>query len=137
MDARPLDQTLVASPQIRLSDLPAIAAAGYRSVISNRPDGEEPGQPTADQVAAAAREAGLEFAHVPVVGGRISEGDVAAFRHALDDLPGPVFGFCRSGTRTTMMWALANAGRRDADDLIAVARGAGYDLAGLRPLLTR
>lgn len=135
MDIRPLDALLAASPQIALVDLPAIADAGYRSVISNRPDGEEPAQPSAANIRAAAEKAGLAFAHVPVVGGQIGDEDVAAFRRALDDLPKPVFGFCRTGTRTTILWALSHAAEGRADDLISTAKTAGYDLAGLRPRL--
>ena len=135
MDIRPLDEALSASPQIAPEDLPAIAAQGFRSVISNRPDGEEPGQPSAEALRQAAKAAGLAFAHVPVVGGAISDQDVADFREALADLPQPVFGFCRTGTRTTTLWALANVASISADDLIARAKSAGYDLGALRPRL--
>ena len=135
MDIRPLDEALSASPQIAPEDLPAIAAQGFRSVISNRPDGEEPGQPSAEALRQAAEAAGLAFAHVPVVGGAISDQDVADFREALANLPQPVFGFCRTGTRTTTLWALANVASISADDLIARAKSAGYDLGALRPRL--
>jgi uncharacterized protein (TIGR01244 family) len=135
MDIRPLDEALSASPQIALEDLPAIAAQGFRSVISNRPDGEEPGQPSAEDLRQAAEAAGLAFAHVPVVGGAISDQDVADFREALANLPQPVFGFCRTGTRTTTLWALANAGAQTPENLIARAKSAGYDLGALRPRL--
>ena len=135
MDIRPLDEALSASPQIAPEDLPAIAAQGFRSVISSRPDGEEPGQPSAEALRQAAKAAGLAFAHVPVVGGAISDQDVADFREALANLPQPVFGFCRTGTRTTTLWALANVASISADDLIARAKSAGYDLGALRPRL--
>ena len=135
MDIRPLDEALSASPQIAPEDLPAIAAQGFRSVISNRPDGEEPGQPTAEALRQAAEAAGLAFAHVPVVGGAISDQDVADFREALADLPQPVFGFCRTGTRSTTLWALGQARRRPVDDVLADAQRAGYDLSALRPEL--
>ena len=135
MDIRPLDEALSASPQIAPEDLPAIAAQGFRSVISNRPDGEEPGQPSAEALRQAAEAAGLAFAHVPVVGGAISDQDVADFREALADLPQPVFGFCRTGTRTTTLWARTNAGSESPDHLIARAKSAGYDLGALRPRL--
>ena len=135
MDIRPLDEALSASPQIAPEDLPAIAAQGFRSVISSRPDGEEPGQPSAEALRQAAEAAGLAFAHVPVVGGAISDQDVADFREALADLPQPVFGFCRTGTRTTTLWALANVASISADDLIARAKSAGYDLGALRARL--
>lgn len=135
MDIRPLDDTLSASPQIAPEDLPAIAAKGFRSVISNRPDAEEQGQPSAEDLRQAAQVAGLAFAHVPVVGGAIADQDVADFRKAMADLPKPIFGFCRTGTRTTTLWALASAGAASPDALIARAKTAGYDLAALRPRL--
>ena len=135
MHIRPLDEALSASPQIAPEDLPDIAAQGFRSVISNRPDGEEPGQPSSEDLRQAAEAAGLAFAHVPVVGGAISDQDVADFREALANLPQPVFGFCRTGTRTTTLWALANVASISADDLIARAKSAGYGLGALRPRL--
>ncbi|EDX78974.1 MAG: TIGR01244 family sulfur transferase [Phenylobacterium sp.] len=134
MDIRPLDDALSASPQIALQDLAAVAAQGFRSVISNRPDGEDPDQPSAAEFRQAAEAVGLAFAHVPVVGGAISDADVAAFRRTLDALPRPVFGFCRTGTRTTTLWALARAAD-EADRLIQRAQAAGYDLSALRPRL--
>ena len=135
MDIRPLDEALSASPQIAPKDLPVIAAQGFRSVISNRPDDEEPGPPSAEDLRQAAEAVGLAFAHVPVVGGAISDQDVADFKKALADLPRPVFGFCRTGTRTTTLWALANAAAETPDHLIERARSAGYDLGALRPRL--
>lgn len=135
MDIRPLDDTLSAAPQVAPEDLQSIAAQGYRSVISNRPDGEAPDQPTAAEIATAAKAAGLEFRHIPVVGGAIGAADVAAFKAALTDLPGPILGFCRTGTRTTTLWALARKDEQSADALIATAGAAGYDLAGLKPRL--
>lgn len=135
MDIRPLDETLSISPQLSPADLPSLAARGYRSVICNRPDGEAPRQPAAAEIAAAAEAAGLEFRHIPVVGAPIGAADVAAFKAALENLPGPILGFCRSGARTTILWALARGGERPADELIAAARSAGLDLDGLRPRL--
>lgn len=135
MDIRPLDDRLSASPQIAPEDMPAIARAGYRSVVSNRPDGESPDQPSAAEIEAAAKDAGLAFAHVPVAGGSIGESDIGDFRQTLDDLPKPILGFCRTGTRTATLWALQHAGERPADELIGVARAAGYDVSGLAPRL--
>lgn len=135
MDIRPLDEALSISPQIASEDLLAIAALGYRSVISNRPDGEAPDQPSAADLRQAAEAVGLIFAHAPVVGGAISDQDIADFRQTLANLPKPVFGFCRTGTRTTILWALANAADVAVDDLISRAQAAGYDLSALRPRL--
>ncbi|WP_339871836.1 TIGR01244 family sulfur transferase [uncultured Brevundimonas sp.] len=135
MDIRKIDDRLDAAPQIALEDMKAIAGLGYRSVISNRPDGEEPGQPDAAQVKAAAEAEGLTFRHIPVTGASMGPEAVAAMRAALDELPGPVLGFCRSGTRTTCLWGLASAGTRPAQELIETARAAGYDLSPLKPRL--
>ena len=134
MDIRPLDDRLHATPQIALSDVAEAAARGYRTLVSNRPDGEEPGQPSADEMRQAAEAAGLAFRHIPVRPGALTEADVDAMRAALDEVPGPVLGFCRTGTRTTFLWALANAGRRPTDEIVAAASAAGYDVS---PLLAR
>lgn len=135
MDIRPLDPALHVAPQIALEDVPALKAAGYAALISNRPDGEEPGQPDAATVRAAAEAAGLAFVHIPVSMSSLGPEEVEALRHALDTLPGPALAFCRSGTRSAILWALSQAGDRQADELIAAAAAAGYDLSGLRSQL--
>jgi sulfide:quinone oxidoreductase len=135
MDIRPLDPALHVAPQIALEDVPALKAAGYAALISNRPDGEEPGQPDAATVRAAAEAAGLAFVHIPVSMSSLGPEEVEALRHALDTLPGPALAFCRSGTRSAILWALSQAGDRPADELIAAAAAAGYDLSGLRSQL--
>ena len=89
-----------ASPQIALSDVAAIKAQGFRSIMCNRPDGEDPGQPAAAAIRAEAERLGLAFAFVPVVSGGITAADVADFAAALDALPAPVFAYCRSGARS-------------------------------------
>ena len=104
MDIRNLDARLAVGPQITLSDLAALKAAGFRAVIDNRPDGEEPGQPDHDAVKAAAEAAGLAFRYIPVVHGAPLDTPVAAFARAMDELPGPVFAYCRSGARSTALW---------------------------------
>lgn len=135
MDPRVLDDRLHTAPQIALSDVAEAAARGYRAVISNRPDGEEPGQPTAEEIRAAAEAAGLPFRHIPMRPGVLNAADVEAMREALDDLPGPILGFCRSGTRTAYLWALASAGLRPGDEIVEAGAAAGYDLSPLRQYL--
>ncbi len=127
-----LTDDIAVAPQLQLEDLDAVAAAGYKAVINNRPDGESPDQPPQEAVAARAAELGLEYRFVPVISGQFAPQDVAAFRAALDELNGPVVAFCRSGTRSSVLWALANAGRLPEDDIIAIAAQAGYDLSALR-----
>ena len=135
MDLRTLTQSLTVSGQILPADLPSIAARGFRAIIDNRPDGEEEGQPASAALAATARRLGLGFRYIPVVPGQLSEEKVAAFRAALEELDKPVLAFCRTGTRSTGLWALSEAHRQEPSALIRAAGGAGYDLGGLAPRL--
>ena len=107
MKITPLTPEFSVSPQIRPEDVAGIAAAGYRAILCNRPDGEDAGQPPYAAVEAAARAAGLEVLHVPVVSGAITRGDVEGFRAAVADLPAPVLAYCRSGTRCAHLWGMA------------------------------
>lgn len=124
------------SGQLTEADLARAAAAGFTAVICNRPDGEEPGQPEAAAMAAAAAKHGLAFTHIPVTSGNITDGDVERMRQALDAATGPVLAYCRSGTRATMLWALAHAGRRPVAEILRVGADAGYDLTSLRSRLS-
>lgn len=111
MEYRQITDDYAVSGQIDPTDVAAVKAAGFRSIICHRPDGEQPGQPPAESVAAAAREAGLDFRHIPIVSGApVSEETVAEMREALDELDGPVFAYCRSGARSTNLFAMAQSG---------------------------
>lgn len=102
---KPLSDTvLVAGRQLRPDDMDAVVAAGVALVVNNRPDGEEPGQPTSAEIEAAARAAGLDYRHIPVSGG-IGPDQVAAMAVAMEE--GKLLAFCRSGQRSTLLWALA------------------------------
>jgi uncharacterized protein (TIGR01244 family) len=123
------------SAQVDPDDLQSIADVGFRSIISNRPDDEDPGQPDWREIEAAAKAAGLEARHIPVIPGAIGVDDVANFAAALDEMPRPILAFCRSGTRAASLWGLAQAGHRSPDEIIAAAANAGCDLSALRPRL--
>jgi sulfide:quinone oxidoreductase len=97
-----------ASPQIAPSDVETIASLGFATVMCNRPDGEEPGQPDFAEIEAEAARLGLATSHVPVVSGAMTAADVEAFRAAVATLPTPIFAYCRSGTRSQTLWRLAN-----------------------------
>ena len=129
--ARPLFPDVWVAPQIDPADLPALAGQGLRRIISHRPDGEDPGQPSAAEMSAAALAAGLEFVHAPV-SGMPGEDAVRVTADALED-GAPMLMFCRSGTRSTFAWALAmrSLGRSDGDTLRAAAAAAGYDISRL------
>lgn len=92
------------APQILPEEVPAIAEQGFVSVICNRPDGEEPGQPTVAEIAAACDAAGLKFHHVPVSGMPIDEDAIAEHRRVVNQSDGPVLGYCRSGQRSLLIW---------------------------------
>lgn len=126
---------IAVAAQLEPADMGTLAASGFRTVINNRPDHEGEGQPSSAAMQAAAEASGLDYHHLPVVSGQITDTDVEAFRTLLDQVKGPALAFCRSGTRSTTLWALAEAHHLDPDALLATARDAGYDLAALRPRL--
>jgi uncharacterized protein (TIGR01244 family) len=107
MEFREISDTYSVSGQIQPDDVTAVKAAGFKSIICNRPDDEQPGQPSADSVRQAAEAAGLTFRYIPVISGQITQQNVADQAEALEDLDGPVFAYCRSGARCTNLYALA------------------------------
>lgn len=132
-----LDDKIFVAGQIHPANLPAIAAAGVTLVINNRPDGEEFGQPAGAEIEAAARAAGLDYRHIPVAGG-LSPDQVSAMAEALEGAAGKALAFCKSGTRSTYLWALARAGQGvDGAQIFEQAAQAGYDLSPLRAYLLR
>jgi uncharacterized protein (TIGR01244 family) len=131
MQIRRLTEQVSVSPQIQPEDMAALASAGFRSVVNNRPDGEAADQPASAELAQAAARQGLAYRHVPAVPGQFEAATVAAMARVLDDLPPPVLAFCRTGTRSTSLWALQAARHVDADVLMRTAAEAGYDLSGL------
>jgi sulfide:quinone oxidoreductase len=109
IEIKTLSPEMGVSGQIAVDDLPTIAAAGYRSILCNRPDREEPDQPSFDKIEQAALACGLEARHLPVVSGRVTPADGLAFAQLLEVLPGPVLAYCRSGARSTTLWNLAQS----------------------------
>ncbi|TIQ29850.1 MAG: TIGR01244 family phosphatase [Mesorhizobium sp.] len=106
MEYRQISDDYSVSGQIQPEDIAAIKDAGFKSVICNRPDNEQPGQPSADSVKAAAEAAGLAFRYIPVISGQITIDNVEDQAEALDELEGPVFAYCRSGARCTNLYGL-------------------------------
>ena len=135
-DFRRLTDTIWASPQITVDDVARAANEGFALVINNRPDGEAKDQPAGDEIAAAAQEHGLGYMAIPVGHSGFSEPQIAAMTQALDSADGKVLAYCRSGTRSTLLWAMAEASRgRDPAELAQAAQSAGYDLAPIAPML--
>lgn len=136
LDIRRIDDRIAVAPQIDPADVASIKARGYTLVVNNRPDGEEAGQPTGDAVARACADAGVAYRAIPITHAGFTHPQVIAMAELLGAADGPVLAYCRSGTRSCHLWALATAGLgADPDDVIAAAAGAGYDLSGARGLL--
>ncbi|WP_296741335.1 TIGR01244 family sulfur transferase [Mesorhizobium sp.] len=106
MEYRQISEDYSVSGQIQPEDIAAIRDAGFKSVICNRPDDEQPGQPAASSIQAAAEAAGLAFRYIPVISGQITMDNVEDQAEALDELEGPVFAYCRSGARCTNLFGL-------------------------------
>lgn len=132
MDIRALTPDYAVSPQITPEDLAIIKAAGYTTVIDNRPDGEIPGALSAAVMEKAARELGLVFVANPVLPGNFSDSVLETQAKAMQDSTGPVFAYCASGNRSSCVWALVHAGKRPTDELIGIPAKFGYNLEGLR-----
>ncbi|MFC3175214.1 TIGR01244 family sulfur transferase [Novosphingobium bradum] len=125
-----------ASPQIGLPEVELAKAMGVVLIINNRPELESPDQTPGAEIEAAARAAGIAYVAIPVSHAGFSEPQVAAMARALEGASGPVLAYCRSGTRSTLLWALAEASKgADPDELAAAAARAGYDLGPVRALL--
>lgn len=136
MLTRTLDESTIVGGQVFPSDMEALKAAGVTMVVNNRPDDEEPGQAGSAEIEAAARAAGFGYRHIPVGHSGLSANQVQAMAEAIDAAGGRMFAFCRSGTRSTYLWALARAGKGDgAEELVSKAAAAGYDLTPIRPYL--
>lgn len=135
MDIRALTPSYAVSPQIDPADLPAIKAAGYTTIIDNRPDGEIPPDLHTEVMRDAAESLGLTFVANPVIGGALTMDNVEAQRAAVEAASGPVFAYCASGNRSSVVWALAHAGQMPVDDLIGIPARFGYQLEHLRPTL--
>jgi uncharacterized protein (TIGR01244 family) len=133
MDIRALTPDYAVSPQIEPGDLGAIKAAGYVTVIDNRPDGEIPPHLHAAEMRRAAESLGLTFVANPVIGGALTMDNVTAQAAAMAASPGPVFAYCASGNRSSVVWALSQAGKRPVDELVGIPARFGYQLDHLRP----
>lgn len=132
MKKKPLAPGISVSPQLSQSEIAAARNAGVRTIINNRPDHEEPGQPTSAELEREAQAAGLEYRHIPVVPGQLTDHEVNAFADAMNSCEKPVLAFCKSGMRATSLWALSQAGKLSTDEIIRQAATCGYDLAPLK-----
>ncbi len=137
-DFRQLSDTVLASPQIMPYDLGVAASMGVTLVINNRPDGEAPDQPAGADIEQAARAAGLDYLAIPIGQAGFALPQVQAMQHALAAADGKVLAFCRSGTRSAFLWALAQAQAQaggSPQTIAEAASAAGYDISPIAPML--
>ncbi|MGO4676863.1 bifunctional sulfur transferase/dioxygenase Blh [Bosea sp. 2YAB26] len=132
-----ISDRLTIGGQPSLAEFAQLAGEGFATVVNNRPDGEEAGQPSTEAEASAAAEAGIAYAHIPVTGPTITEANVRAFQRAVASASGPVFAHCKSGTRALTLHALGEVidGRLEAADVRAFGERLGFDLKGAQAWL--
>lgn len=135
-DFRKLDDAMFASPQLEIDDLVKAQDMSVKLIINNRPDGEDTSAPQGDAIESAAKQLGLGYQAIPIGHSGFSEAQVDAMVAALNDANGTVLAYCRSGTRSTFLWSLAQAkSGRSPDDIASAAFSAGYDITTIRPML--
>ena len=133
---RQLSDTMLASPQIGLEDIEQAKALGVTLIVNNRPEGESDDQVPGAEIEAAAKASGIDYLAIPITHAGFSQPQVAALAEAIAQTDGKVLGYCRSGTRSTLLWALARASMGDDPDaLTAAAAQAGYDVGSVRPAM--
>ena len=131
MELKRINDHVSVSPQISPDDIAAIKAAGFVAIVNNRPDGESLDQPSSATMQAAVEAAGLSYHYIPLGRDGVSPEMVEQSRAVFEGSTGPVFCYCRSGTRSTTLWALSQAGKMPAQEIVSAAAHAGYDMSHL------
>jgi len=131
MDIKTLTSNLSISPQVLVSEIPTIAQAGFKAIVCNRPDGEGPDQPSFKEIEQAANQYGLQAKYLPVESGKVRDEEGQAFGQLLNTLPGPVLAYCRTGMRSTTLWALSQAGSTPLPHILEASQKAGFDMKAL------
>ena len=135
VDIRTVTDSFAVAPQIGPEDVEDIAAAGYKTIIANRPDGEGGlDQPRMGQIRAKAESLGLTFVALPFSGAPTPE-IVERTGHILAEAETPILAYCRTGTRSITAWALVHSGQGTSEEIVSAAAGAGYDLSSIAHLL--
>ncbi len=136
MEIRRVGAEFAVAPQLNPEDMADVASQGFAAVICNRPDGEEEGQPSVAEMREAAQAAGMAFHHLPVAGGAFPDAAAEAFRSVRRGTVGPVLAYCRTGTRSITLEALANPEGLEPSERLMQAAAAGYDLTAMSQKLT-
>ncbi len=135
MDYKIVTSNFAVAPQITPSDIQTIKELGYVAIINNRPDDETPGQPTSQEIKSATQSAGLIYYHLPITSGALPQEAIEETKNTIDQIKGPAFAYCRSGTRSITLWALSQRGQKDAHEIMNDVQKAGYDLPFLEQYL--
>ncbi len=135
MEIKKVTDDMAVSPQIQPDDIKTIKDAGYKVIVNNRPDGEMAGQPLSNEIEALAVDADLDYHYIPMIPGELTQDMIDELKEVLDNAEGPVFAYCRSGTRSITLWSLSQAGKLATDDIINAGNNNGYDLAPMRPTI--
>jgi len=135
MNLKKISSRLYVSEQIAPSDVSAVAEHGIKIIICNRPHNETEDQPETQTIDDAAADASVQFIHMPVIAGQINDANIADFAKAYRSSKAPILAYCRSGMRSTALWALTEAELTDIDTILSIAKNAGYDLSEMRPRL--
>lgn len=130
-----INNELTVSDQITIEDLKEIQAQGYKTIFCNRPDQESEGQLTFSTIEKEAQNLGIKAIHQPVIGGQISDDDIAQFGTYFELAQKPIFAYCRTGTRCSMLWALSHVKTLPIDEILSKAQIAGYDLSPIKDRL--
>lgn len=131
MDIKALTPHLSITPQILVAELEAVAQMGFKAIICNRPDGEGPDQPSFKEMEQAALTLGMQMRYLPADAGKVSDADGKTFGELLATLPGPVLAYCRTGMRSTTMWALSQAGITPLPQILEASKKVGFDMKAL------
>ncbi len=135
MDIRPITETYAVSPQISVEDVRTLADNGFTTVICNRPDAEIPPSHHAEVIQQAVEELGMRFVDIPIHPTGLSQDVIAIHKEAIDTSDGPVFAYCASGNRSTLISALTQAGLQPTDAIISAGAAQGYNVEMLRGMI--
>ncbi|MFK8011811.1 MAG: TIGR01244 family sulfur transferase [Marinicellaceae bacterium] len=131
MKINKITKKISVSPQIKITDIVKLKENGFKSIICNRPDGEDTDQPNHKEIESEAIINGIEFRYQPVINTHVSEKDISEFKNYLNELPSPIFSYCRTGTRSTTLWSFSQADTLETTEIISRAKAAGYDMSGV------
>ncbi len=136
MKIKKLTDNFSVAYQIEPCDIKEIKNLGFKAIICNRPDGEAEGQPDMDDIEIEAQKEGLKFYYIPLANRKdISPQMIEKTQKIISETKGAILAFCRTGTRSTILWALAQSGEMDKNEILSLAKGAGYDIGFIAPLL--